>query len=78
VGWEEYSVTTPAFLERINPLPDEPIESYLSIFSHVGRAAVMGLLEVGELKPSDTVLVSGAAGATGALASQIAKAYGNV
>jgi NADPH-dependent curcumin reductase len=76
-GWEEYSNANPDFLERITPLPTEPLESYLSIFSHVGRAAVIGLLEVGKLRPTDLVVVSGAAGATGALACQIAKAYGN-
>jgi NADPH-dependent curcumin reductase CurA len=36
----------------------------------------MGLLAVGQLKPADTVVVSGAAGATGGLAVQIAKAHG--
>jgi NADPH-dependent curcumin reductase len=76
-GWEEYSVANPAFIERISPSAEEPLESYLSVFSHVGRAAVMGLFEVGKLKPSDVVVVSGAGGATGSIACQIAKAHGN-
>jgi NADPH-dependent curcumin reductase len=76
-GWEEYSAASPLYLQRMSPLPGESLESYLSIFSHVGRAAVGGLLEVGKLRPSDTVVISGAAGATGAIAAQIAKAYGN-
>jgi NADPH-dependent curcumin reductase CurA len=76
-GWENYSVANPAFIERINPSAEEPVESYLSVFSHVGRAAVMGLFEIGKLKPSDSVVVSGASGATGAIACQIAKAHGN-
>lgn len=76
-GWEDYSVADQDFLERIIPPPGETLESYLSVFSHVGRAAAIGLLEIGELKPADAVLISGAAGATGALAAQIAKANGN-
>jgi hypothetical protein len=76
-GWESYSVANPVFIERIEPSPEEPLESYLSVFSHVGRAAVMGLLEIGKLASSDCVVVSGASGATGAIACQIAKAHGN-
>ena len=75
-GWELYSVASPGMLERIIPPPGVPLEAYMSIFSHVGRAAVMGMLEVGALKPTDVVAVSGAAGATGSLAAQIAKAQG--
>jgi len=76
-GWERYCVANPTFIERIEPSAEEPVESYLSVFSHVGRAAVMGLFAVGKLKPSDCVVVSGASGATGAIACQIAKAQGN-
>lgn len=63
-------------MEKIEADGRIPLEAQLSIFSHVGRAAAMGLLKIGALKPTDTVVVSGAAGATGSLAAQIAKAYG--
>jgi len=76
-GWADYSVASQDYLERVIPQAGEPLESYLSIFSHVGRAAAIGLLEIGRLKPGDAVLISGAAGATDALAAQIAKARGN-
>jgi NADPH-dependent curcumin reductase CurA len=75
-GWELYSNARPGFLKRIRPAADVPLEAYLSIFSHVGHAAAAGMIEVGALKPTDTVVVSGAAGATGSLAAQIAKAHG--
>jgi NADPH-dependent curcumin reductase CurA len=74
-GWEEYSVASPMLIEK-HVDGDAPLEAYLSVFSHVGRAAIMGLSAVGDLRPSDTVVVSGAAGATGSLAVQIAKAAG--
>jgi hypothetical protein len=76
-GWEVYSVTSADRLRRIESPPSVPLEAQLSVFSHVGMAAASGLLEVGALKPTDLVVVSGAAGATGSLAAQIAKAYGN-
>jgi len=41
-----------------------------------GRTAYFGLLEVGEPKPGDTVVVSGAAGAVGSVVGQIAKRNG--
>jgi NADPH-dependent curcumin reductase CurA len=75
-GWELYSVARPALLKRIQASDGIPLEAYLSIFSHVGHAAAAGMIEVGDLKPTDVVVVSGAAGATGSLAAQIAKAEG--
>ncbi|MGX7895936.1 zinc-binding dehydrogenase [Tsuneonella sp. HG222] len=73
-GWQRYSVVA---AERVRLVqPEVPLEANLTIFSHIGLAAVTGLLEVGKLTPEDTVVVSGAAGATGALAVQIAVAHG--
>jgi len=75
-GWADWSVAPAGLLERIPPSSTVPIEAWLSVFSHVGRAAVVGMLDIGDLKQQDVVVVSGAAGATGSLAAQIAKAYG--
>lgn len=75
-GWEEYSLASPQFIERHDRDDRIPDEAYLSVFSHVGRAAAIGLVEIGRLKSSDTVVVSAAAGATGSIAVQIAKAKG--
>lgn len=74
-GWEEYSAVAPEWLEKHDErgIADEV---YISLFSHVGRAAVMGLYGIGDIRADDTVVVSGAAGATGSLAVQIAKAHG--
>ena len=47
--------------------------SYLGVLGTTGLTAYFGLLRVGKPKPSDTVLVSGAAGATGSIVAQIAK-----
>jgi NADPH-dependent curcumin reductase len=75
-GWQRYSVADPAFMQLIPDDPSIPLEAHLTIFSHVGRAAAKGLLDVAGLRTQDTVLVSGAAGATGSIAAAMAKAYG--
>jgi NADPH-dependent curcumin reductase CurA len=73
-GWSEYSVASKGEMSRI---PGEVgLEAALSIFGHIGLTAYFGLLEVGQLKPGETVLVSAAAGATGSLVGQIAKVKG--
>lgn len=48
----------------------------LNIFGVNGMTAWFGLLEVGAMQPGDTVVVSGAAGATGSLVGQIARLKG--
>lgn len=53
---------------RIVPLP-----KYLSVLGMTGMTAYFGLLDTGQPKPGDTVVVSAAAGAVGALVGQIAK-----
>jgi NADPH-dependent curcumin reductase CurA len=48
----------------------------LSVLGLTGITAYFGLLEVGQLKEGDVVVISGAAGATGSVAGQIAKRKG--
>jgi NADPH-dependent curcumin reductase CurA len=48
----------------------------LSAFGTTGMTAYFGMLDVGQLKEGDVVVVSGAAGATGSTAGQIAKVKG--
>ena len=53
-----------------------PMEAYVGTLGMPGLTAYFGLLEVGELKEGDTVLVSGAAGAVGGVVGQIARLKG--
>jgi NADPH-dependent curcumin reductase len=48
----------------------------LSVFGVTGMTAYFGLLDVGKLKEGDTVVVSGAAGATGSTVGQLARIKG--
>jgi NADPH-dependent curcumin reductase CurA len=73
-GWSDYAAVD---VRQLNKLPPgiEPTAA-LSVFGHIGLTAYFGLLEVGKPKAGETVLVSGAAGATGSLVGQIAKLQG--
>jgi len=53
-----------------------PLPVYVGALGITGLTAYFGLLEVGQAKAGDTVVVSGAAGATGMMAGQIAKIKG--
>ncbi len=53
-----------------------PLPTYLGTLGMTGLTAYFGLLEVGQPKAGETVVVSGAAGATGSVAGQIAKLKG--
>ena len=72
-GWQEYAVMGPGS----NPIPDgiDPTAA-LSVFGVTGLTAYFGLLDVGRPVAGETVLVSGAAGATGSVVGQIAKIKG--
>lgn len=73
-GWSEFAIAT---LQEMRPIPPGiALEAALSVFGHIGLTAYFGLLEVGQLKKGETVLVSAAAGATGSLVGQIAKIKG--
>ncbi len=79
LGWQEYAVTdgTPGVMGAVNKVP-EGIPPYLvlSALGGTGLTAYFGLLDVGQPEPGDVVVVSGAAGATGSVAGQIAKIKG--
>jgi len=76
LGWQDYAVTSPEAAGLV-PLPaGAPLETALSILGLTGLTAYFGLLEVGRPKADETVVVSGAAGATGSAVGQIAKIKG--
>ena len=53
-----------------------PLPVFLSALGSTGLTAYFGLLEIGQPKPGETVVVSGAAGATGMVVGQIARIKG--
>ena len=76
-GWQEYAVATEA--NRFNVVPTGTgldLPTVMNVLGITGLTAYFGLLEVGSFKAGDVVVVSGAAGATGSVVGQIAKAKG--
>ncbi|MFX5001650.1 NADP-dependent oxidoreductase, partial [Acinetobacter baumannii] len=53
-----------------------PLTNYLSVLGMPGLTAYFGLLDVGQPKAGETVVISGAAGAVGQVVGQIAKLKG--
>jgi NADPH-dependent curcumin reductase CurA len=53
-----------------------PLPMHLSVLGMTGKTAYFGLLEVGQPKPGETVVVSAAAGAVGSVVGQIARIMG--
>ncbi len=74
-GVQEYATSDGKGLNKIDTRV-LPIPVYLSALGITGLTAYFGLLEVGQVKPGDTVVISGAAGATGMVVGQIAKIKG--
>lgn len=76
-GWQDYYAAAGAGPMVLTPIPPG-IEPRLtqSVLGITGLTAYFGLLDLGEPKEGETVVVSGAAGATGSVAAQIARIQG--
>ncbi|MFW6093645.1 MAG: NADP-dependent oxidoreductase [Pseudomonadota bacterium] len=78
-GWQEFAISdgTPGMLGRIGKVPDGVDPALmLSALGGTGLTAYFGMCDVGKPQTGDTVVVSGAAGATGSVAGQIARIQG--
>jgi hypothetical protein len=75
LGWQEYAVAPGRELRKIDS-GLAPISTALGVLGTPGLTAYFGLLEICDPQPGETVVVSGAAGAVGMLAAQIAKLKG--
>lgn len=79
-GWQDYTMSDgqDAILRRpvVKVPAGVPPERTLGALGSTGLTAYFGMLDIGEVKSGDAVLVSGAAGATGSVAGQIARIKG--
>ena len=77
-GWQEFAITDgkSGFMNASKIPNNIPPTASLSVYGVTGLTAYFGLLDVGEPREGDTVVISGAAGATGSVAGQIAKVKG--
>jgi len=74
-GIQEYAIADGKAVTKVDT-KFAPLPVYLSTLGMPGMTAYFGLLETGELKTGETVVISGAAGAVSAVAGQIAKIKG--
>ena len=77
--WEDYLAGSDAntiLLSKLSPEPDIPLSYYSGGLGGSGHTAYVGLHEIGKIQAGETVLISAAAGATGSMATQIAKLRG--
>lgn len=75
VGWQEFAVLTEKDRPSVIPAGID-LRDALSVFGVTGMTAYFGLSEIGRPEAGETVVVSGAAGATGSIVGQLAKAKG--
>lgn len=75
LAWQEYQAVKADAVQRIDN-PSVPPEYYLGILGMPGLTAYFGLTEVGKPIAGETFIISGAAGAVGMVAGQIAHILG--
>lgn len=74
-GWQTHATADEAAVRKIDP-SIAPITTHLGILGMTGLTAYFGLLDIGQPKAGETVVISGAAGAVGSTVGQIAKIKG--
>lgn len=75
LGVQDYAISRGKGLVRVDP-GQAPLERWVGGLGMPGWTAFFGLLEVGQPKAGETVLVSAASGAVGSIVGQIAKIKG--
>ncbi|MEH0753542.1 NADP-dependent oxidoreductase [Vibrio alginolyticus] len=72
VGWQDYAISTGEMVIKLGKEPQNP--SYaLGVAGMPGFTAYMGLLDIGQPKPGETIVVAAATGPVGATVGQIGK-----
>ncbi|KAF9267765.1 NAD(P)-binding protein [Marasmius fiardii PR-910] len=76
IGWREYAVLPEAGLTKIEAPQGVSALDFLNTLGLTGMTAYFGLKDIGQIKKGETLVVSGAAGAVGALVVQLGKRLG--
>jgi NADPH-dependent curcumin reductase len=72
LGWQQYGLSDGKGLNKVDA-SRVPLSAYLGVLGMPGVTAWVGLLDLCQPKPGETVLVSAASGAVGSVVGQIAK-----
>lgn len=76
LGWQTYAVMDGERLKKLQVADDIPLTAFHGVFGPKGITAYFGLMEIGQPKTGETLVVSAAAGAVGSLVGQIGKIEG--
>ncbi|GCE41961.1 NADP-dependent oxidoreductase [Rhodococcus sp. USK10] len=76
LGWRDVAQGDASAFRVVEEIPGVPISAYLGILGLTGLTAYVGLVHIAHLKAGDAVFISGAAGAVGTAAGQIARLEG--
>ena len=76
-GWQDYAAVDAKSIQRKIVDTDLPISTALGVLGMNGLTAYFGLLDIGQPKSGETVVVSTGAGAVGSCVGQIAKIKGS-
>lgn len=75
-AWADHLVTDGTGMSPMMEIPGIPIPAAFGTFGVVGPTAYFGLLDIGQPKPGETLVVSAAAGGVGQIVGQIGKIKG--
>jgi NADPH-dependent curcumin reductase len=75
VGWQDYGVSDGHDLVKLDPAIPK-LSFALGVLGMPGLTAYVGLLDIGQPRPGETVVVAAATGAVGSVVGQIAKIRG--
>lgn len=75
MDWQQFNVVNEKVVRKIENT-NTPLTAYMSVLGMTGLTAYFGLLDIGQPKKGETVVISGAAGAVGSIVGQIAKIKG--
>ena len=75
-GWQEYASVPAATTGKVRRAPGLPLTAYMSALGATGMTAYFGLLDIGQPKAGECVVITAAAGAVGSIVGQIAKIKG--
>ena len=75
LGWQEYALSDGSNLRKVDPSLG-PLSTALGVLGMPGMTAYFGLLNVGQPRAGDTVVISAASGAVGQVVGQISRIMG--
>jgi hypothetical protein len=73
-GWQQFAASNGADLRKLDT--SLPVSTALSVLGMPGMTAFVGLLDIGQPKAGETVVVSAASGAVGSVVGQLAQIKG--